>query len=61
MGTKIWGFVVSILGVLSLGAAVFYVNTGDGVKHLEMLLAGGILGAAAFFTGIWMMPNKSRV
>ena len=59
MVPKFWGFIVSILGVLSLVAAVFYVNTG--VKHPEMLLAGGFLGAAAFFTGIWMMPNKSRV
>jgi hypothetical protein len=61
MGTKIWGFVVSILGVLGLGAAIFYMNTEEGVKHLVILLAGGILGAAAFFTGIWMMPAKSGV
>ena len=61
MGTKFWGFILSIAGVLGLIAAVFYINTNDGVKHLEMLFAGGILGTAAFFTGIWMMPNKSRL
>jgi hypothetical protein len=61
MGTKFWGFILSIAGVLGLIAAVYYVNTNSGVNHLEMLFAGGILGAAAFFAGIWMMPTKSRV
>jgi hypothetical protein len=59
--TKIWGIVVCVLGLISLGAAFYYMNTGDALKHLEMSFTGGILGAIAFFTGIWMMPNKSRV
>lgn len=61
MEKMIWGTIVSILGVMSLIAAFVAVNTGDVSRHLELAFAGGILGAAAFFAGIWMMPNKSRV
>jgi len=52
--------IVSVLGVLSLIASVVMVNV-DGSRHIEMLFAGGILGAVAFFAGLWMMPNKSRL
>jgi uncharacterized membrane protein YozB (DUF420 family) len=62
MEKKIWGRIVSVLGIISLVAAFVLVNTGDVARHLEVVFAGGILGATAFFTGIWMMPaNKSRL
>ena len=61
MEKMIWGSIVSVLGIISLVAAFVAVNTGDVAKHLEVAFAGGILGAIAFFTGIWMMPNKSRL
>ena len=61
MEKMIWGSIVSILGIISLIAAFVAVNSGDVAKHLELVFAGGILGAIAFFAGIWMMPNKSRV
>ena len=60
MMTKTWGMILSVLGVLSLIAAVVMVNV-DGNSHVEMLFAGGILGTIAFFTGLWMIPNKSRL
>jgi hypothetical protein len=60
MMTKTWGMIVSVLGVLGLLASVVMVNV-DGSSHVEMLFAGGILGTVAFFTGLWMMPNKSRL
>jgi uncharacterized membrane protein YozB (DUF420 family) len=61
MEKMIWGSIVSVLGIISLVAAVVLMNTGDVAKHLELAWTGGILGTIAFFTGIWMMPNKSRL
>jgi hypothetical protein len=58
MERKIWGRIVSILGIMSLIGAFVFLNLGDAAKHLEVVFAGGILGAVAFFTGIWMMPKK---
>jgi hypothetical protein len=55
-----WGRIVSILGIISLVAAFVMLNTGDVGRHLVIVFAGGLLGTIAFFTGIWMMPNKSR-
>jgi uncharacterized membrane protein YozB (DUF420 family) len=61
MDKLIWGSIVAVLGIISLVAAFVVVNTGDAAKHLQAALAGGILGTIAFFTGIWMIPNKSRL
>jgi len=60
MLTRTMGMIVSVLGVLSLIASVVLVNV-DGSRHIERLFAGGILGTIAFFAGIWMIPNKSRL
>jgi hypothetical protein len=60
MLTKTWGMIVSVLGVLGLIASLVMINV-NGSRHVEMLFAGGILGTIAFFTGIWMVPNKSRL
>jgi hypothetical protein len=59
MERTIWGRIVSILGIISVIAAFVGVNTGDAGRHLVIVFAGGVLGTIAFFTGIWMMPNKS--
>jgi hypothetical protein len=61
MEKMIWGSIVSVLGIITLVAAFVAVNTGDVARHLELVFAGGVLGTIAFFTGIWMMPNKSRL
>jgi hypothetical protein len=58
METKTWGMIVSVLGVICLLAAVLFMNTADGMKHLLMLFIGGILGAVAFFAGIRMIPRS---
>jgi hypothetical protein len=52
---------VSVLGIISLVTAIVLVNTGDVGKHIGVAFAGGVFGAIAFFAGIWMMPNKSRL
>jgi uncharacterized membrane protein YozB (DUF420 family) len=61
MEKMVWGRIVAVLGIISLVAAIVVVNTGDVAKHLALACAGGVLGTIAFFTGIWMIPNKSRL
>ncbi|HTR32076.1 MAG TPA: hypothetical protein VMH27_22545 [Puia sp.] len=61
MEKMIWGCIVSVLGIIGLVAAVVVMNTGDVAKNLEGACVGGVLGTIAFFAGIWMMPNKSRL
>jgi hypothetical protein len=58
METKTWGMIVSVLGILGLVTAVLFMNTADGMKHLVVLFVGGVLGAAAFFAGIRMIPRS---
>jgi len=50
--------IVSVLGILGLVTAVLFMNTADGMKHLVVLFVGGVLGAAAFFAGIRMIPRS---
>jgi uncharacterized membrane protein YozB (DUF420 family) len=61
MDKMIWGRIVAVLGIISLVTAVVVVNTGDVARHLEGVFVAGVLGTIAFFTGIWMIPNKSRL
>jgi|HubBroStandDraft_1064217.scaffolds.fasta_scaffold537622_2 hypothetical protein len=61
MDKTIRGGIVSVLGIISLVTAIVLVNTGDVGKHIGVAFAGGVFGAIAFFAGIWMMPNKSRL
>lgn len=61
MEKMIWGGVVAVLGLISLVASFVVVNTGDVAKHLELAFVGGVLGTIAFFAGIWLIPNKSRL
>jgi hypothetical protein len=61
MDKMIWGCIVSVLGILGLVAAVWMMNTGDVAKNLAVACIGGVLGTVAFFAGIRMMPDKSRL
>ena len=61
MEKMIWGRIVAVLGIISLVTAFVVVNTGDVGRHLEGVFAAGVLGTVAFFAGIWMIPNKSRL
>ena len=58
MKTKIWGMVVSVLGIIGLLTALLFMNTADGMKHLLILFVGGFLGTVAFFAGIRMFPRS---
>lgn len=61
MDKMIWGRIVAALGIISLVTAFVVVNTGDVARHIEGVFVAGILGTIAFFYGIWMIPNKSRL
>jgi hypothetical protein len=61
MDKMIWGRIVAVLGIISLVTAFVVVNTGDVARHVEGVFVAGVLGTIAFFTGIWMIPNKSRL
>ena len=58
MEGKIWGIMLSILGIGGLITALIDITGGDPASHLAILLAGGVLGAIAFFAGIWLYDKK---
>ena len=58
MEGKILGITLSILGVLGLVAALFYMNAAGGPKDINVLLGCGIFGAILFFAGIWLLPGR---
>jgi phosphotransferase system glucose/maltose/N-acetylglucosamine-specific IIC component len=59
MEGKIWGIMLSILGIAGLIWAIIYINGPDANEHLPMVLAAGVFGALAFFTGIWLIDHKT--
>ena len=58
MKEKIWGIMISLLGIAGLIWAFIYINGPEVNEHLPVLFAAGIFGAAAFFTGIWLVDRK---
>ena len=58
MEGKILGITLSILGVLGLLVALFYMNAVESSKDVNVLLGCGFFGAVLFFAGIWLLPGK---
>lgn len=58
MERKIWGIMLSILGIAGLIWAFIYINGPEVNEHLPVLFGAGIIGAAAFFMGIWLSDRK---
>ncbi len=58
MEGKIWGILLSILGIAGLIWALIYINGPQVSIHLPVLLGAGVCGALAFFTGIWLVDHK---
>jgi hypothetical protein len=58
MEGKIWGILLSILGIAGLIMALININGPLVSTHLPVLLAAGIGGALAFFIGIWLVDYK---
>ena len=61
MDGKIWGILLSILGIAGLIWAVIYINGPAMSGHLPILVAAGVCGALAFFIGIWLIDHKRSV
>jgi hypothetical protein len=59
MRRKIVGIIVSILGIAGLISAFIYMNGPESSEHLAALLARGVLGAIAFFAGVWLVDRKA--
>ncbi|HEV9037022.1 MAG TPA: hypothetical protein VGQ51_10385 [Puia sp.] len=59
MRRKIVGIILSILGIAGLVSAFIYMNGPDSSEHLAALLARGVLGAIAFFAGIWLVDHNA--
>jgi hypothetical protein len=58
MEGKIWGILLSILGIAGLIMALININGPQVSTHLPVMLAAGICGASAFFIGIWLVDYK---
>lgn len=58
MERKIWGIMLSVLGIGGLIWAFIYINGPEVNEHLPVLFAAGIVGAVAFFMGIWLIDRK---
>jgi len=62
MEKKIFGIVLTILGIAGLiAAAVNFVNTSGGTYNIKMITVYGILGLIFFFSGIGLIrTTKDR-
>ena len=56
METKYLGIIVSILGISGLVLALIFMNDAVTTAQFNSLFAGGVLGAIAFFAGLWIIP-----
>ena len=59
MRGKVVGIILSILGIAGLISAFIYLYGPGSSNHLAVLLAMGIIGAVAFFAGIWLVDYKT--
>jgi len=58
MEKRILGIVLSILGIIGLiYAAISFMNGGDGVRNIKMIIISALLGGIFFFSGIRLITN----
>ncbi|HLL42016.1 MAG TPA: hypothetical protein VK369_02705 [Segetibacter sp.] len=62
MEKKVFGIVLTILGIAGLiAAAINFVNSSGGSNNVKMIAVYGILGLIFFFTGIGLLrTTKDR-
>ncbi|HEV2479134.1 MAG TPA: hypothetical protein VGS79_05710 [Puia sp.] len=58
MEGKVWGILLSVLGIAGLIWALIYINGPLASLHMPVLVAAGVCGALAFFIGIWLIDHK---
>ena len=61
MRKKLLGIALCIVGIAGLISALIFVSVTGNPKHLSLLLAGGIIGAFAFFMGLRMIPGAGKI
>ena len=59
MEGKRLGIALSILGGLGLLVALFYMNSAEDSKDVNVLLGCGFFGAILFFAGLWLLPARA--
>jgi len=58
MEKKIFGIILTILGIVGLvAAAINFVNSSGGSYNVKMIIVYGILGLIFFFTGIGLLKT----
>jgi uncharacterized membrane protein len=58
MEKKMFGIILTILGIVGLvAAAISFVNSGKGSSNIKMITVYGILGLIFFFTGIGLLKT----
>lgn len=58
MEKKIFGIILTILGIAGLiAAAVNFVNSSGGTYNIKMITVYGLLGLIFFFTGIGLIRS----
>jgi hypothetical protein len=59
MKGKILGILLSVLGAGALIITLIAINGVVTSTQVNLLLAGGIVGTILFFTGIWLLPDRT--
>ncbi len=58
MEKKMFGVILTILGIVGLvAAAISFVNSSKGSSHFKTIAVYGILGLIFFFTGIGLLKT----
>ena len=58
MEKRIFGIVLSLLGIIGLiYAGVYFLNGGGGVRNVKLITFAGILGVIFFVAGISLVKN----
>jgi len=60
MEKRIIGVILSLLGVVGLiYAGVSFMNGGEGLRNIKLIIFTGILGAIFFVAGIGLIKNTN--
>ena len=62
MEKRIFGIILTLLGIVGLvAAAMQFVETSGGTKNVKMIAVYGLLGAVFFFSGIGLIRSTKDI
>ena len=62
MEKRVFGIILTILGIIGLiAAAMQFVETSGGARNVKMIAVYGILGAVFFFAGIGLIRSTKDI